>query len=151
MILLRHQEILMIFIDYGRMSLDLLQESIVMTSGKGFKMHRKKFIQKDKNFQKEIVSIQQENFKKKEIVISKMKVISGSKPSSHNEWQNSIKEFDKLKRISKIKNLKRNNNKKCWNDFRIVTKEFNTNKNNFYKNQKIELKKIIDIKKGINL
>jgi len=79
-----------------------------------------------------------------------MKVISGSKPSSHNEWQNSIKEFDKLKKeFQKIKNLKRNNNKKCWNDFRIVTKEFNTNKNNFYKNQKIELKKIIDIKKGL--
>ncbi len=117
---------------------------------KRFQDASQKIHSKRQNFQKEIVSIQQENFKKKEIVISKMKVISGSKPSSHNEWQNSIKEFDKLKKeFQKIKNLKRNNNKKCWNDFRIVTKEFNTNKNNFYKNQKIELKKIIDIKKGL--
>ena len=117
---------------------------------KRFQDASQKIHSKRQNFQKEIVSIQQENFKKKEIVISKMKVISGSKPSSHNEWQNSIREFDKLKKeFQKIKNLKRNNNKKCWNDFRIVTKEFNTNKNNFYKNQKIELKKIIDIKKGL--
>ena len=117
---------------------------------KRFQDASQKIHSKRQNFQKEIVSIQQENFKKKEIVISKMKVISGSKPSSHNEWQNSIKEFDKLKKeFQKIKNLKRNYNKKCWNDFRIVTKEFNTNKNNFYKNQKIELKKIIDIKKGL--
>ena len=117
---------------------------------KRFQDASQKIHSKRQNFQKEIVSIQQENFKKKEIVISKMKVISGSKPSSHNEWQNSIKEFEKLKKeFQKIKNLKRNNNKKCWNDFRIVTKEFNTNKNNFYKNQKIELKKIIDIKKGL--
>ena len=117
---------------------------------KRFQDASQKIHSKRQNFQKEIVSIQQENFKKKEIVISKMKVIIGSKPSSHNEWQNSIKEFDKLKKeFQKIKNLKRNNNKKCWNDFRIVTKEFNTNKNNFYKNQKIELKKIIDIKKGL--
>ena len=117
---------------------------------KRFQDASQKIHSKRQNFQKEIVSIQQENFKKKEIVISKMKVISGSKPDSHNEWQNSIKEFEKLKKeFQKIKNLKRNNNKKCWNDFRIVTKEFNTNKNNFYKNQKIELKKIIDIKKGL--
>ena len=117
---------------------------------KRFQDASQKIHSKRQNFQKEIVIIQQENFKKKEIVISKMKVISGSKPSSHNEWQNSIKEFEKLKKeFQKIKNLKRNNNKKCWNDFRIVTKEFNTNKNNFYKNQKIELKKIIDIKKGL--
>ena len=117
---------------------------------KRFQDASQKIHSKRQNFQKEIASIQQENFKKKEIVISKMKVISGSKPSSHNEWQNSIKEFEKLKKeFQKIKNLKRNNNKKCWNDFRIVTKEFNTNKNNFYKNQKIELKKIIDIKKGL--
>ena len=40
-------------------------------------------------------------------------------------------------------------NKKSWNDFRIATKEFNTEKNNFYKNQKKELKKIIDIKKSL--
>ena len=117
---------------------------------KRFQDASQKIHSKRQNFQKEIVSIQQENFKKKEMVISKMKVISGSNPGSHNEWQSSIKEFEKLKKeFQKIKNLKRNNNKKCWNDFRIVTKEFNTNKNNFYKNQKIELKKIIDIKKGL--
>ena len=40
-------------------------------------------------------------------------------------------------------------NKKCWNDFRVVTKEFNTSKNNFYKNQKKELKKSIEMKKAL--
>ena len=105
---------------------------------------------KRQNFQKEISSNQEENFKKKEVVINKMKVISDSKPSSHNEWQKNIKEFEKLKNeFQKIKNLKKNDNKKCWNDFRVVTKVFNTNKNNFYKNQKIELRNSIDIKKAL--
>ena len=39
--------------------------------------------------------------------------------------------------------------KNGWNDFRVVTKEFNTSKNNFYKNQKKELKKSIEMKRAL--
>ena len=117
---------------------------------KRFQAASQKIHSKRQNFQKEISNIQQENFKKKEDVISKMRDLVKSGLNSHSEWQNQIKEFDKLKNeFQSIKNLQRNKNKKCWNDFRIVTKEFNTAKNNFYKNQKKELKKSIEMKKSL--
>ena len=105
---------------------------------------------KRQNFQKEISTIQQDNYQKKQNVIIRMKELTSKLPKTHSEWQNKIKDFENLKvEFQSIKNLKRNKNKKTWNDFRIATKEFNTEKNNFYKNQKRELKKIIDIKKSL--
>ena len=105
---------------------------------------------KRQNFQKEISSTQQENFEKKQNVIIRMRELTSSLPKSHSEWQNKIKYFEKLKvEFQSIKNLQRNKNKKSWNDFRLATKEFNSEKNNFYKNQKKELKKSIDIKKSL--
>ena len=117
---------------------------------KRFQEASQKIHSKRQNFQKEISNIQQENFKKKEDVIFRMRDLVKSVPNSHSDWQNKIKEFDKLKNeFQSIKNLQRNKNKKCWNDFRVVTKEFNTSKNNFYKNQKKELKKSIEMKKAL--
>lgn len=117
---------------------------------KRFQSASQKIHSKRQNFQKEISNIQQENFKKKEDVIFRMRDLAKSVPNSHSDWQNKIKEFDKLKNeFQSIKNLQRNKNKKCWNDFRVVTKEFNTSKNNFYKNQKKELKKSIEMKKAL--
>ena len=105
---------------------------------------------KRQNFQKEISTIQQDNYQKKQNVIIKMKELTSKLPKTHSEWQNKIKDFENLKvEFQSIKNLQRNKNKKSWNDFRIATKKFNTEKNNFYKNQKKELKKIIDIKKSL--
>jgi len=105
---------------------------------------------KRQNFQKEISSTQQENFEKKQNVIIRMRELTSSLPKSHSEWQNKIKDFEKLKvEFQSIKNLQRNKNKKSWNDFRLATKEFNSEKNNFYKNQKKELKKSIDTKKSL--
>ena len=105
---------------------------------------------KRQDFQKEISSTQQENFEKKQNVIIRMRELTSSLPKSHSEWQNKIKDFEKLKvEFQSIKNLQRNKNKKSWNDFRLATKEFNSEKNNFYKNQKKELKKSIEIKKSL--
>ena len=79
-----------------------------------------------------------------------MKELTNTIPNSHSEWQNKIKDFEKLKaEFQNIKNLQRNKNKKSWNDFRLATKAFNTSKNDFYKNQKKELKKSIDLKKAL--
>ncbi len=105
---------------------------------------------KRQNFQKEISTIQQDNYQKKQNVIIKMKELTSKPPKTHSEWQNKIKDFENLKvEFQSIKNLQRNKNKKSWNDFRLATKEFNTEKNNFYKNQKKELKKSIDLKKSL--
>ena len=105
---------------------------------------------KRQDFQKEISNVQEVNFEKKQNVISKMRDLTSSNPKTHSDWQNKIKDFEKLKvEFQNIKNLHRNKNKKSWDDFRIATKAFNTNKNDFYKNQKKELKKSIDLKKGL--
>ena len=105
---------------------------------------------KRQSYQKEISTIQQDNYQKKQNVIIKMKELISKLPKTHSEWQNKIKDFEKLKvEFQGIKNLQRSKNKKSWNDFRVATKEFNSEKNNFYKNQKKELKKIIDIKKSL--
>ena len=105
---------------------------------------------KRQDFQKEISNVQQLNFEKKQNVIVRMNELISTVPNSHSEWLNKIKDFEKLKaEFQNIKNLQRNKNKKCWNDFRIATKAFNTSKNDFYKNQKKELKKSIDLKKNL--
>ena len=107
---------------------------------------------KRQDFQKEISSIQQINYEKKQNVILRMKDLTSIVPKTHSEWQNKIIDFDKLKiEFQNIKNLHKNKNKKSWNDFRIATKSFNNNKNDFYKNQKKELKKSIEIKKALIL
>ena len=105
---------------------------------------------KRQKLQKEISSIQNENSSEKEKVLLKMRESSENVPNSHNEWQNRIQLFNKLKDdFQKIRNIPKKKNRIFWNDFRIITKEFNNKKNSFYKNQKIELKKNIDIKKNL--
>ena len=109
-----------------------------------------KIHQKRQNFQKEISTIQETNFEKKQNVLINMRGLLSKLPITHSEWQNKIRDFEKLKtEFQSIKNLQRNKNKKTWNDFRITTKEFNLAKNNFYKNQKKELKISIDSKKKL--
>ncbi len=109
-----------------------------------------KIHQKRQNFQKEISTIQEANFEKKQNVLINMRGLLSKLPVTHSEWQNKIRDFEKFKtEFQSIKNLQRNKNKKTWNDFRIITKEFNLAKNNFYKNQKKELKISIDSKKKL--
>ena len=109
-----------------------------------------KIHQKRQNFQKEISTIQETNFEKKQNVLINMRGLLSKLPITHSEWQNKIRDFERLKtEFQSIKNLQRNKNKKTWNDFRITTKEFNLAKNNFYKNQKKELKISIDSKKKL--
>ena len=115
---------------------------------KRFQTASQKIHLKRQNFQKEISTIQKDNYQKKQNVIVRMKELTTKLPKTHSEWQNKIKYFEKLKvEFQSIKNLQRN--KKSWNDFRLATKEFNTEKNNFYKNQKKELKKSIELKKSL--
>ena len=117
---------------------------------KRFQAASQKIHLKRQSLQKEISSTQNENFKKKQAIITRMKELITSQAKTHSEWQNKIKNFEKLKvEFQKIKNLQRNKNKKSWNDFRITAKEFNSEKNNFYKNQKKELRKVIEQKKSL--
>ena len=105
---------------------------------------------KRQKHQKEITSRQNENSLEKEKVLGNMRECLEKNPNSHNEWQNKIQLYNKLKDdFQKIKNIPKKKNKIFWNEFRIITKEFNNKKNSFYKNQKIELKKNINKKQSL--
>ena len=105
---------------------------------------------KRQKHQKQITSIQNENSLKKEKVLWNMRECLEKNPNSHNEWQNRIQLYNKLKDdFQKIKNIPKKKNKIFWNEFRIITKEFNNKKNSFYKNQKIEVKKNINKKQSL--
>ena len=83
-------------------------------------------------------------------LIEKIKKLSESEISNHNKWQNSIREVDELKKkFVEIGNVPRNKNKDLWNSFREVTRMFNKEKNNFYKNIKILEKKSLESKQKL--
>ena len=105
---------------------------------------------KRQKHQKEINSVQTENSSEKEKVLGKMRELAEKTANSHNEWQNRIQIFNKLKDdFQKIKNIPKKRNKIFWNDFREITKEFNNNKNSFYKNQKIDVRNSIEKKQNL--
>ena len=105
---------------------------------------------KRQKHQKEINSVQTENSSEKEKVLGKMRELAEKTANSHNEWQNRIQIFNKLKDdFQKIRNIPKKRNKMYWNKFREITKEFNNNKNSFYKNQKIDVRNNIEKKQNL--
>ena len=105
---------------------------------------------KRQKHQKEINSVQTENSSEKEKVLGKMRELAEKTANSHNEWQNRIQIFNKLKDdFQKIRNIPKKRNKMFWNKFREITKEFNNNKNSFYKNQKIDVRNSIEKKQNL--
>jgi len=105
---------------------------------------------KRQKHQKEINSLQNENALEKEKVLGKMRELAEKVANSHNDWQNKIQIFNKLKDdFQKIRNIPKKRNKNFWNEFREIAKNFNNKKNNFYKNQKIDVKNNIDKKKSL--
>ena len=105
---------------------------------------------KRQKHQKEINSVQTENSSKKEKVLGKMRELADKSANSHNEWQNRIQIFNKLKDdFQKIRNIPKKRNKMFWNEFREITKDFNNKKNSFYKNQKIDVKNSIEKRKNL--
>ncbi|MGP2571352.1 DUF349 domain-containing protein [Ornithobacterium rhinotracheale] len=81
-----------------------------------------------------------ENLKKKNEIIEKIsKVIEGQEIKSHNLWQKKIKEVKKLRdEYFAIGRVPKAENQKTWDKFKEVTRNFNRQKNAFYKNMKAE-------------
>lgn len=82
----------------------------------------------------------EENFEtKKQIVAQIEAVVSQESPKSHKGWQTAIKKVQELRdAFFKVGKVPRNKNKESWNSFKDVTREFNRQKNKFYKDQKKE-------------
>ena len=115
-----------------------------------FQKATKKIHEQKNQYIKNIDSIKLKNYELKMNLIEKIKKLSESEISNHNKWQNSIREVDELKKkFIEIGNVPRNKNKDLWNSFREVTRMFNKEKNNFYKNIKILEKKSLESKQKL--
>jgi len=101
-------------------------------------------------FDKEYDNILEENLKKKKAILEKMEGIRDNLPKNHNEWHNTINLFNKIRQeFQDIGQVPKADSKASWNKFRTVSREINHQKNIFYKSQKAEQKKNIDLKKKL--
>lgn len=101
-------------------------------------------------FDKEYDNILEENLNKKKSIIDKMEEIKNNPPQNHIEWRKIIDEFNKMRtEFQSIGQVTKKHSKATWNQFREISREINREKNQFYKSQKAEQKKNIDLKKAL--
>ncbi|MDA8762780.1 DUF349 domain-containing protein [Flavobacteriaceae bacterium] len=101
-------------------------------------------------FDKEYDNILEENLNKKNSILDRMEEIKNNPPQNHNEWRKTIDEFNKMRaEFQSIGQVTKKFSKTSWNRFREISREINREKNQFYKSQKAEQKKNIDLKKAL--
>ena len=102
------------------------------------------------DFDKEYDKILEENLNKKNSILEKMEEIKNNPPENHNNWRITIAQFNKMRNeFQSIGQVTKNHSKVCWTRFREISREINRQKNQFYKTQKAEQKKNIDLKKSL--
>ncbi len=81
-------------------------------------------------------SLETNYLQKQEIVTGIKQISAGTKPS-HQGWQNAIKKVQEFRNLFfEVGKVPRSKNQEIWEAFKEVTKEFNKQKNEYYKNQK---------------
>ena len=101
-------------------------------------------------YNKNIDAILLENLAKKKAVLTTIEELYTDHASNHNAWQNSLKQVNILKEeFHNIGRIPKAQNKAVWNEFRLTLKNFNHQKNEFYKTQKQEEKTHIEQKKAL--
>lgn len=97
-------------------------------------IHDKRFIQMealDKEFEV--------NYESKKQIIDEINSIAQKENPNHKEWQNAIKEVQRLRdSFFNSGKVPKSKNKEIWNLFKETTRQFNKDKNTFYKDQKKE-------------
>lgn len=88
---------------------------------------------------KNIDKIYEQNLVVKEEIIAKIKEISTGNYKVHNQWQNKIKEIEKLREaFFNAGKVPLKVNEETWAKFKQSVREFNASKNAFYKSLKKE-------------
>ena len=101
-------------------------------------------------YNKNIDSIHSENLVLKDKLLNDIAAVIESAPANHNAWQNAIKKVHGLKeQFHSVGRVPKNENKRLWNTFRELSREFNQAKNIFYKEQKSQEKQFIEAKKAL--
>ncbi|MBP2830566.1 DUF349 domain-containing protein [Aquimarina sp. U1-2] len=104
---------------------------------------------------KELDKVYEVNLEVKKEIITKIIEIASSPANNHNGWQQKIKEVEALREeFFKAGKVPSNVNEQTWSEFKTAVRDFNRNKNAFYKglkkeqfdnlNKKIELIKIAE-------
>jgi len=97
----------------------------------------KKIHDKRHDFFKDLKSKYEGNIDKKLAVIMEIEVLDFSKNKSKADWQKSIKEIEDLRnKFFSIGQVPRAKSDKIWNKFKEATRNFNSAKNNFFKDVK---------------
>ena len=79
------------------------------------------------------------NYEKKKAVVDQINQQTPQQGAKHQAWQKSINQVQKLRdQFFAIGPVPRAKNKELWNEFKEATRNFNKQKNNFYKDQKKE-------------
>ncbi|WP_333851985.1 DUF349 domain-containing protein [Epilithonimonas sp.] len=82
-------------------------------------------------------SEQQENLDKKNKVIEELKTLSAPQNINHSFWQHAIKRVEELRaEFLKLGPVPKKLSNQNWTDFKQALRDFNTAKNDFYKNLK---------------
>lgn len=101
-------------------------------------------------YNKNIDSIHSGNLVLKDKLLNDIAAVIQSAPTNHNAWQNAIKKVHGLKeQFHTAGRVPKNENKRLWNTFRELSREFNQAKNIFYKEQKSQEKQFIEAKKAL--
>ena len=110
-----------------------------------------KTIQKRRQeYLKDVSGAMKENLEKKKAMLKEMKNLTENEPKNHNSWQNTLKEFNKLRETFKnIGYVPSKESKITWQEFREIGRNFMQKKNIFYKHQKKEFSQNIEAKKDL--
>ena len=80
---------------------------------------------------------EKENLGLKVQVISEIDLLSRQEITSHTQWQKEIKKVEELRNhFFSIGKVPQENNEEVWSLFKLATRNFNANKNRFYKDLK---------------
>lgn len=117
---------------------------------KRFQEATSKIHDRKNEYNKNIDAILLENLEKKRAILARIQELNNKNPNNHNAWQNALKKVNMLKEeFHSIGRIPRTYNKEIWNEFRLVLKNFNHQKNQFYKDKKKEEKVYIEQKRAL--
>ena len=97
----------------------------------------KKIHDKRHQYFRELKSKYQKMIDAKLAVVAKLNAFDTSNNKTHNDWQKSIVEVEKIrKEYFDIGKLPYSKSESVWQEFKQATKKFNSSKNTFYKHEK---------------
>ncbi len=102
-----------------------------------FKAATKKINDKRQEYFSQLDSLYEQNLERKNEIIAEIKAQANETITSHGGWQNKIKEIEALRdQFFKAGKVPLKVNEETWAKFKDAVREFNHNKNGFYKGLK---------------